>query len=354
MSHYYDADGIIYPTQLDAIASNKECRFYFHDDEFSMVDWSVEPTETLDILYKERAQYIRDTNEYLILCYSGGADSTSALESFYYNGIHIDEIVMVGAFSQDSHKGSDDNHNGDIYLNSFPTLSGFNLPNTKITLLDYTKWFNDPNNFSLIKMYGNEWTKHIGSYKSVHNLFWYDLKKFVGNNKQTAYIMGSDKTSIADFATGFDHQIGVFFNDLPFTDYGNNYEDENFRRVNFHTDPHYTSTRLMRKQAHIMYTIYLMYREKYGVYNSFWRDKDKIYKRVVYNLKNPLAFESKKSVLSSVSARDMFMFDNKNSEMYSMFSEGLNTIRRYGSVGKKYFFNSRPYFLEQLNGVYNG
>ena len=107
---YYDTEKNIYLTQLDAVAAKKTGKnifFYYYDKEFSQIDWTIEPLEPLEQLYKERAQKIRDENEYLILCYSGGVDSTNILETFYYNNIHIDELIMVGAFSQDSYKGSD-------------------------------------------------------------------------------------------------------------------------------------------------------------------------------------------------------------------------------------------------------
>ena len=338
MAHYYDDSGNIYKTQLDAVFSKKDCKFYFYDDEFEKVNWKTAPKESLKTLYKERAEYIRDNYEYVLLCYSGGADSTNALEAFYYNNIHIDEILIVGAFSKDSYYGSDENHNGDIYHNVYPTLKKMNMPNTKITIVDYTKWFDDPNNFTLIKKYGGEWTKHIGSFRSVHNLFWYDLKKFVGanNDKNTAVVMGADKTKITDT----EGDISVKFCDLPFTDYGWIYKNENFNRVNFHIDIDDIATKIVRKQAHTMLEVYKTYSG-----NDFWVVQDTLYKNIVYNLKNPLLFESKKSVLSSLSARDMFITKEPDTPMFKAFAEGLNTIRKYGNPSEKYSFTTKPYFL---------
>ena len=112
MIFYYDAENNIYLTHLDAVASRKQCWFYYYDDILSKVPWKIEPTETLETLYKLRAQEIRDTYDYVILCFSGGSDSLNVLETFYYNNIHIDEIVMVGAFSQDKFFGDDSNSSG--------------------------------------------------------------------------------------------------------------------------------------------------------------------------------------------------------------------------------------------------
>jgi len=335
---YYDDSFNIYRNQLDAIASKKHCWLYFHDKEMALVDWKTEPSQTLEQLYKARAEYIRDNNKYIILCYSGGHDSTNILETFYYNNIHIDEILVVGALSQDSHEGSDENHNGELYKNVFPTLNKLNLPNTKITIADYTKWFNDPNNFSTIRLYGNEWTKHVGGFKSVHTLFWRDLKKFVGheNSKQTAYIMGTDKVYLK-------YQVNepsyVRFTDLSFFDYGSNYEDENFKRINFYTDAHSTATDITRKQAHVVNRYY-----KSGL--NLALSHTNLINKLLYSLRNPLVYMSPKSIYTSISARDMFMLNAKNSEMYSMFAEGVKTISKYASVKEKHSFWTKPYYIE--------
>lgn len=335
---YYDDNLNVYTNQLDAIASTKHCWLYFHDKEMALVDWKTEPSQSLETLYKSRAEYIRDTNKYIILCYSGGHDSTNILETFYYNNIHIDEILVVGALSQDSYEGSDENHNGELYRNVFPTLNKLNLSNTKITIADYTKWFDNPNNFSTIQLYGNEWTKHVGGFKSVHTLFWRDLKKFIGheNSKQTAYIMGTDKVNLC-YKTN--QSSFVRFNDLSFFDYGTNYEDENFKRINFYTDIHSTSTDITRKQAHVV-------NRYYKLNMNLGLSHTNLINKLLYSLRNPLVYMSPKSIYTSISARDMFMLNAKNSDMYNMFAEGIKTISKHASAKEKYSFWTRPYYIE--------
>lgn len=53
---------------------------------------TVEPETSLADLYRARAQYLRDRYDYLILMYSGGADSHQALMAFLNNGIVLDEV----------------------------------------------------------------------------------------------------------------------------------------------------------------------------------------------------------------------------------------------------------------------
>jgi hypothetical protein len=260
------------------------------------------------------------------------------LETFYYNNIHIDEILVVGAVSQDVSKQSDLNHNGDLYYNAFPLLRTLNLPNTKVTFVDYTKWFDNINNFSLINTYGNEWMKHIGGFHSVHNLFWYDLKKFVGatNNKETAVLFGAEKPKIEYSNSG---RAFFRFSNLSFTDYGNNYHFENFHRVNFYTDDSPESIEIVKKQSHL---VNRAIREAQAI-NMPVPDN----KTIIYDFKNPLSFESIKSRTTILSARDTFMVNKRDSDIYKIYNESVNMFRDSSlQYLRKNNIYSRPYLLE--------
>ena len=341
--YYYDNDNKIYPLKNEALKTKKDLKFYFHDDFFIKQQWKVEPTESLNELYKQRAQQIRDKYEYVVLCYSGGADSTQILESFYYNNIHIDEILVVGALSQDSEKSVDENHNGDLYHNVFPTLNQFKLPNTKITLIDYTKYFNDPNFFTLIKQYGPEYHNYIGTYSSVHNLFWYDLPLFFRSDKQIAFIFGAEKPKVI-----YHKDTGKFcatFMDSSLTDYGFRYNYGSGKRVNFYTDP--DAIKLMIKQHHVVKNFLLenIIGKDPMIYDRFQVDYFSNVRPIIYNLKNPLAFESIKSKTTVLSARDKFMLTNKNSEIYNIFRQSLVNLSKDRNINQRYSIPSREYPL---------
>lgn len=78
---------------------NGEMTFHFHDEVFERIDWSIEPPFDIDLLYKMRAQQIRDKYKYVILQLSGGLDSTQVLEIFLDNNIFIDEIQTFHHYS---------------------------------------------------------------------------------------------------------------------------------------------------------------------------------------------------------------------------------------------------------------
>jgi hypothetical protein len=320
---YYDGARNLYNNRHDLLASEFSTlkRFYYYDKEFSQVNWTKEPVEDLWTLYSMRAQQIRDDFDYVILCYSGGVDSTTILEAFYYNNIYIDEILLVGAFSQDKFQGDDTNHNADLYYNVHPTLRSMNLPNTKITVKDYTEYFNDPNNFSLIKEYGDDFALMLGAYTSVHNLFWYDLKKFIGadKTKNTCYIMGSDKPKLSYEA--HTNRFYTDMNDASVADYGAAFVDENFTRVNFYTEP--KAEAIMRKQLHTLLKFYIqnINIDKTMTHDNFQQHYINIVNGLMYNLRNPLKYKSKKSVISCLSVRDMFMLESQDSDMFKIYKQ---------------------------------
>ena len=327
------------------------CKFYYYDHILKDVAWNIEPTKTLKQLYKERAQEIRDNYEYVILCYSGGNDSTNVLESFYYNNIHIDEIVLVGSFSQDESKEIDLNHNKDLYVNAFPLLKILNLPNTKITIIDYTELFRDINQFSLVEKYGNDYFPHIGTHKSPHNLFWHDFRQVVGkdNNKKTARVMGAEKVDVGYDSITSKEAIGphVYFKDNTINSYGMNHTDENFERVNFYNDPRSKiCIDILRKQAHIINNLV-----KLKVANgSRLKDIEAIFNnrfvlnKLFYDLKNPLIYQSSKSKNYFFSVRDTFLTDKQDSEIFKIHK--ANIQRRVDYFRQNITFLSRKYYIE--------
>lgn len=66
--------------------------YHYFDEVFASLDWSKDPPYTLPQVYAERARQIREQYDYVLLMYSGGADSENMLNAFLTNGIKIDEI----------------------------------------------------------------------------------------------------------------------------------------------------------------------------------------------------------------------------------------------------------------------
>lgn len=64
------------------------------DFRFEAARWDVEPDQTIQELHRQRAEQIRQSYDYIVLYFSGGADSITVLNSFINNNIPIDEIVV--------------------------------------------------------------------------------------------------------------------------------------------------------------------------------------------------------------------------------------------------------------------
>ena len=315
-SFYYTTDKSTFIGKIEALEyaqkNNQSVYFYYYDDVYSKIDWTIEPPGNLDFYYKEQAQRLRDEYDYLILAYSGGADSTNILETFHYNNIKLDKILMVGAFSQDELNESDENHNGELYKNCFPYVKELGLESIS-QVVDYTKLFDKPKDFSIYQC-GDEWASHIGTFFSVHNWFWYDVEKYVVppgmENKKVGLIFGKDKPFIMErnLIPGF------CFWDKPVLSYAAGRPNTNLHKINFYWDPQ--SPLILIKQLHVLKTL------QWNISSI----KEEHINHFVYNLRKPLNFKSPKSVSPVLSLRDMYILKHKGSDVFDFYSAGIKKL----------------------------
>lgn len=138
-----------YNKTLALIETNKtgyELQWVFNDNVYNSIDWTT-PIETpLFELYKQRAQQLRDSYDYLMLYYSGGADSSTILHSFVENNIFLDEIVMQLPEPVRQTFNPTDTSNRNFYseleYSAIPYLNKIKNkihPNTKIRYQDFSK-----------------------------------------------------------------------------------------------------------------------------------------------------------------------------------------------------------------------
>jgi hypothetical protein len=83
-----------YEALLYATKQNLPVHYKFFDNVWETFDRSQLGKFSLQEVYKQRAQQLRDKYDYLILYFSGGADSYNVLRSFIDNGIKLDEICV--------------------------------------------------------------------------------------------------------------------------------------------------------------------------------------------------------------------------------------------------------------------
>ena len=94
----WKANGTHFTNKINALVeasrTNTNITYHYYDDSFHRVNRELLGKTTLPTLYRERAQQIRDEYDYLILYYSGGADSWNVLNTFLKNNIKLDCIYV--------------------------------------------------------------------------------------------------------------------------------------------------------------------------------------------------------------------------------------------------------------------
>jgi hypothetical protein len=353
MFYYFD-DGAKFTSKIEAIkygyTTIQRPKFYYHDHVYKNVDWTIEPVHSLEYYYKDQAQRIRDTYDYVILAYSGGYDSTNILETFHFNNIKLDKILIVGAFSQDTRAGADDNHNGELYHNAFPYINELGLaPITQI--LDYTTLFGNVNNFS-ISSYNENWVDEIGAWFSPHNWLWRDIGKYIvptkWKNKRIALVFGKDKPSLFSKVDSTKPN-GFHFRDTPCMSYADTGQYEDITRVNFYWD--HNNTNVLLKQLHVLNRFYSVsntssYNSEQSIQTLGGLDINKI----VYDLRKPLIYKSPKSKNNLLSLRDNYLQQKQNSDVFSLYQLGIGRIDREIGVSSMTPILSRFYSIVQEDG----
>lgn len=328
---YYTNSKKIFTNKIDATRhkelTGEKIFYYYHDEVYSKLDWTIEPPGSLDFHYQQQAQRIRDEYDYVVLFYSGGYDSTNILETFHFNNIKLDKIVCVGAFKQDTFSGVDENHNGEIYNNCFPYIVELGLESIT-QICDYTDYFNDVKNFSVYE-YGEQWVENNGGWFSPHHWFWRDIHKYVVpanmRDKKVALIWGKDKPYIETIG----NDICFSFNDMATLGYGMEIEIDNIDRIHFYWDPNYPF--ILIKQLHTLMKM-----------KSFNPDN-------VYNLKRPILFKSPKSPSNLLSLRDKFLMDNTNSSIFDFYQEGIRRLLKQVNPNNLSKSKSKSYVVKYGN-----
>jgi len=192
-------------SKLDAVLLHERTgifpTWHFNDAEFSAQDWTLEPPESLQEIYRQRAQQIRDNYDYLVLFYSGGADSTNILQTFLKNDIKLDEIAQF--YSYDGDRGNaDSNFNAEVtrvaipwsqkITQQYPYInhrvidqsqlidSIYDLPEIKYDFLYQQNTCISPNNFSRVYL-----RRVIKDYSDM-----------IASGKRLCFIWGAEKPRI--------------------------------------------------------------------------------------------------------------------------------------------------------------
>jgi len=199
---YYTVGEFKTYSKLEAIElankTNSKPNWHFNDNVFQSLDWTKEPADSLAEIYKRRAQQLRETYDYLVLWYSGGADSNNILNVFLDNDIKLDEVV-----SYINYEGSDDKENdlnGEIFFVAVPDIKAAQLrqPDLKHRIIDMSQYMAE--HFAKVDL---DWIyEHNGMFTPIHQTKskiktkipdWYNL---FAQGKKVGFISGIDKPCV--------------------------------------------------------------------------------------------------------------------------------------------------------------
>jgi hypothetical protein len=311
---YYSVAGKHYSNKFEAILAAQqnhgEVKWHFFEEVFSKVNWHTEPSQSLDELYRLRAQQIRDKYDYIIVFCSGGADSNNVIRTFINNNIHVDEVMGIAPMSAlhnwnfDDKNISESNTISETKFALLPLLNEVTLkcPRTKVTLHDY---------FEKMKGYKDEqWVYDgAGNINTVLTSHFTDVLSFkhiddiVQQGKRVGLVFGSDKPVIR---ISFDHSMHFLFADaaINYLNTPSHREHPSVDRVLFYTSADLPE--MLVKQSHVTARAILLPENKFIADSLRIAEKQTVLG--ITSLQHRIDYEEKQNSLYVSSKADLFNY----------------------------------------------
>jgi hypothetical protein len=205
---YWQVGGKKFVSKFEALVTasrtyDKQLTFHYFDEVWDSFDKSVLGKLSLNQLYRIRAQQIRDEYDYLIVYFSGGADSHNVIRSFVDNDIKLDEVcvkwpmsaIKAGVYIPDAFNLEPRNTLSEWDFAIKPKLDWLSRehPDVKITIVDWSEDLSD-------KTYTEELFKKVNNYNDVEIPFMTAYseseKQLVEKGKKVASIYGIEKPKV--------------------------------------------------------------------------------------------------------------------------------------------------------------
>lgn len=227
--------------------------FVFNDDIYDQFDWTIEPSESIDLLYQQRAEFLRNEYDYIRLFFSGGIDSSNILDTFINNKIFIDEVCILTTYDTTDKNSlfNKEPTNRAIpylkYLENTNLIGKLNIVNIG-TLI--TEIFSNDVFFETYHAYINGSTPWIIAMRS----YLLEEKLVTPENKKTCNLWGYEKPAILFTDNGYKNVIADTMMDLTSRNYVN-MKVQNNRFSNITNEAFYISrnfAKIVIKQSHLL------------------------------------------------------------------------------------------------------
>jgi hypothetical protein len=205
--YHNKVEALLEATRLKKYGVNADVVFMYYYELFKKIDFSLLGKIPLEILYKERAQQLRDKYNYLILRYSGGSDSHNILMTFLKNKIKLDAIYVnwpVSAIGKGLYKPNNTDLSPKNELSEWdyvikPDLDWIakNHPEIEIHIDD---WLADITNEQNIEDAQFEKQNHYHSPTSFYRMQWFSdhEKSLWDRGLNVGLIEGADKPNLVE------------------------------------------------------------------------------------------------------------------------------------------------------------
>ena len=347
--YYSKTQALIEATQVNILPE-----WHYNDDVFGQVKWEQPAVLDLRQAYQQRARQLRDKYDYLILSYSGGSDTWTALHSFLSAGIAPDEILIrwpikategryqVTNMSQDSTNLLSE---WDFVIKHDLAFIAKNYPNIKLTVYDWSDDINDD-------IVENDWysvNDHMnpGVFRKF-TVVGERERQMLDAGKKTAIIWGIDKPQVK-FDNG---NLYLYFLDkLANTRCVDAVQHRNAELFYWSPD----CTELVHAQAQIVYDYFVQNPEQVSLVDwtgdrAAKKQKfDTIVRGLVYPDWNTNKFQALKPDSMVWCGNDGWMFQNLTDHRYlQSWKHGLDSIKN--AVDKKYHQISTDGRFDGWNG----
>lgn len=327
---------------IEATKTNIHPEWHFGNGVFDTVDWSKPVDSDINSVYKARAKQLREKYDYLVLCFSGGSDSTTILQSFLSQNLLIDEVLVKWPIkaTQGLYKPSTlktpENMLSEWDLSIKPQLEYLSIhyPTINITIQDWSDdiekelveedWFsiNDHLNPGVFRKYGGLTATESES-------------AMIDKGKTTAVIWGIDKPQMMYK----DGNIYLYFLD-KFVNFAFISGTANRNVELFYWTPDYTD--LIKTQARLVYEYFVRNPKMVSIID--WDNRQKndrttyndIVRSIIYPNWNKGIFQCGKPTQIVKCEYDSWMFQHLGNYRYlQSWEHGLNNIRNV--IDKKYY-----------------
>ena len=364
---WYEVGHQKYYSKIQALfaaqSSKQPITYNCNDALFSQHRWDIEPVETLETLYAQRAEQIRNSYDYLILHFSGGTDSANIMETFIRNNIHLDEVCIRGSISQAAKKTGGVLEAEDQYsecTNQSVPLANWvkdhHMPHLRITVVDTVQLITDyfQNTADWIERNVDDFTPGNYVLRNLDTLSPH-YKKMADSGKRVAHILGVGKPRIFKQKNYF----YTYFQDRNGTTNWLSPKDEIDSRPQYVECFYWgvNAIALQIKQLHVLKNHIKTYPESEPALLDPNQDRgwENLVASIIYRRTLPLLSEHKKNTnILILPSRDNWFAKDPHADCFKNWKKGVDYLRtlidpswyneNIWTSGIKALF-SKPYYL---------